>query len=819
MGDVRYAVRMLARRPGFTLVTAGLLAMGIGASSLMFSAFESVWLRPLPVRHPEELVRMVQRIPQLGTRSDFPYAYYRALVEHSTTLAGVFGEAELLVAMNAPAPAEQIRVHLSTPEFFQELGAQALYGRSLTPADGEEAEGAVPAVLSYGFWQRRFHGDRGAVGRPIVLHGHRSIIVGVMPREFNGISVESAPDVRVPMRALPLLVGESVSKRLDGAQIDLAGRLRPGVTRERALAECIAIWRPTIESLYAHEPDPSFAETELSRGMELDPLERGVSVLRDKFGAALQLLTISVGLLLLIVCANVAGLLLAGAAARRGEIALRLAVGATRLRLVRQMLTESLLLTALGATGGWSLAWIAAPFLIRALPPIRDLSTVRQSLSLNLAPDGRVILVSLAAALLTALLFGMAPALSASRTSLDSVLRGVRSIRGWSGRRALVVFQVALCTMLLAGAGLLVRTFQQLHNLDPGFDRDHIVTFTADPGLAGYTGAQAKSFWKALSVRVRDLPGVVSVGMASRPLMRGSGFKSTVAPVGQKASRADYLNTSSNSVSPEYCGTMGLRVLEGRGFAARDVDATKPAPVVVNQSFARRFFPQGGAIGRRFGHAMEAPALPTYEVVGVVSDAKYRSLREPVPPTYYSASEANFSVLCVRTRTAPDSVIQPVRKVLAALDSALPFTEIHTLADEVDASAAPERLTAALAAIFGFFATLLAAVGIYGLLAFAVEQRRREIGIRIALGARASNIGAMLGLQAGAMVAGGVILGLGGALLAGPWVHALLYGVAPADSLSLALAALLVTLVAAVATAIPAARATRVQPASVLRQE
>ena len=821
MTDLRYAARMLRKSPGFTVVTAGLLAIGIGASSLMFSAFESVWLRPLPVSHPEELVRMVQKVPQLGTRSYFPYVYYRALAERSTTLARVFGEAELLVAMNEPAPAEQIRVHLATPEFFEALGAHALYGRPLTPDDAKDDRGGAPAVLSYGFWQRRFNGDRAAVGRTVVLFGHRFTIVGVMPREFNGISVDSTPDVRVPLRALPLLVRDYVSKRLDGTELDLAGRLKPGVTRQRALAESIAIWRPTIEEWYAHQPDygPGYAQTELSRGMELDPLERGVSVLRDKFGGALRLLTISVGLLLLMVCANVAGLLLAGAAARRGEIVVRLALGATRLRLVRQMLTESLLLTAIGSAGGWLLAWISAPLLVRALPPIRDLATARMALSLDLTPDGRVILVSLAAAILTAGLFGLVPALSASRTSLDSVLRGVRASRGWGGRKALVVFQVALCTLLLAGAGLLVRTFRQLHNLDPGFDPAHVVTFTADPSLSAYTDAQAKSFWRALTARVRDLPGVVSVATASRPVMRGSGIKSTVAPAGQKATRADFLNTSLNWVSPEYFDTMGMRVLEGRAFAATDFGVTKPTPVVVNEAFVRRFFPEGNAVGRRFGNGLDVAAPATYEIAGVVSDAKYRSLREPMTPTFYTASETNLSVLSVRTRTAPEALIQPVRRALAALDPALPFTEIHTLAEEVDASAAPERLTAALASIFGFFATLLAAVGIYGLLAFAVEQRRREIGIRMALGARPSDIGEMLGLQAGAMVAAGVILGLGGALLAGRWVRALLYGVAPSDPVSLALAALLVALVSAAATAVPAARATRVQPASALRQE
>jgi predicted permease len=301
--------------------------------------------------------------------------------------------------------------------------------------------------------------------------------------------------------------------------------------------------------------------------------------------------------------------------------------------------------------------------------------------------------------------------------------------------------------------------------------------------------------------------------------MRGSGFKTTVVPAGRTASRADFLNTSTNSISPEYFDTMGMRIHEGRGFTPEDPSDAKPTRVVVNQAFARRFFPSVNPVGQRFGIGINVAAAPTHEIVGVVSDAKYRSLREPMTPTFYTRGESGFTVLLVRTRTAPESVIQPVRRVLAALDPTLLFTEIHTLAEEVDASAAPERLTATLAAIFGSFAALLAAAGLYGLLALAVEQRRREIGIRMALGARPSDVGGMLARQAGALVAAGLVTGLGAALLAGRWARPLLYGVGPWDPLSLALAAVLVSVASAAATAIPAARATRVQPATALREQ
>ena len=412
------------------------------------------------------------------------------------------------------------------------------------------------------------------------------------------------------------------------------------------------------------------------------------------------------------------------------------------------------------------------------------------------------------------LLFGLAPALAASRVSLDSVLRGARSSRGGHSRAALVGFQVALCTLLLAGAGLLVRSFQQLHGMDAGFDRDHVVTFTASPGLSGYSLEQCDKLRRALLDRVRALPGVASAASASRAVMRGSGVKTTVLPEGQTITEADSLNTSLNTVSPEYFDTMGMRILAGRGFQDSD-RGVKPARVLVNQTFAQQFFPGIDPVGRLLGNSIQTK----FEIIGVVNDAKYRSLREPMTPTYYNLGSDDFFVLCVRTRMRPETIIQPVRRELAALDPALPFLEIHTLAEEVDASAASERLTATLASLFGLLAAMLAALGIYGLLSYAVAQRRREIGIRMALGARPGDIARMIGRQALAMVLVGVAAGLAAAWEAAPAIRSLLYGVTPSDGMSLGTAAAFVLLVSALATAIPAGRAARVEPASALRDE
>ena len=815
MGDLRYAVRMLAKSPGFTLAVAGLLALGIGANAAIFSALNALLLRPLPVRQPQQLIRLVQTVPRLGTISSFDHAVYETLKQRAGTLSAVFGDAEWPVAMDDPQPAEQVRVHVVTPEFFDVLGVAALYGRTLTADDAKQDNGTPPAVLSYGFWQRRFAGAVQAVGRTITLRGHKFLVVGVMPRTFNGITADTAPDLRIPLRAFPLLRFEGAF-RGNGIALEIAARLKPGVSLAQARDECYRIWRAATEDALHRVPNitPDRVQSELARGLQVESLERGVSILRDRVGLALQLLAGSAGLLLLLMCSNVAGLLLTRSAARREEIAVRLALGATRARLVRQMLAESALLAGLGAAGGWLVAVASMPVLVRALPPMRDRATTQLALSLDVAPDTRVLLFAIGVSIATVLLFGLAPALAASRVSLDSVLRGARSSRGGHSRAALVGFQVALCTLLLAGAGLLVRSFQQLHGMDAGFDRDHVVTFTASPGLSGYSLEQCDKLRRALLDRVRALPGVAAAASASRAVMRGSGVKTTVLPEGQTITEADSLNTSLNTVSPEYFDTMGMRILAGRGFQDSD-RGVKPARVLVNQTFAQQFFPGIDPVGRLLGNSIQTK----FEIIGVVNDAKYRSLREPMTPTYYNLGSDDFFVLCVRTRMRPETIIQPVRRELAALDPALPFLEIHTLAEEVDASAASERLTATLASLFGLLAAMLAAVGIYGLLSYAVAQRRREIGIRMALGARPGDIARMIGRQALAMVLVGVAAGLAAAWEAAPAIRSLLYGVTPSDGMSLGTAAAFVLLVSALATAIPAGRAARVEPASALRDE
>ncbi len=810
MSDIRFAFRLLAKRPVFSLAIAGLLAIGIGCNALIFSVVDAVLLRPLPVRDPAALVRMVSRLPMIGTVSEFSPRLYEALRDHSTTLSAVFGEATWDVALNQPGPSEQVRVNLPTPEYFQALGVSARYGRTLTPEDAKPNTGPAPAVLSYGFWRRRFHSDSRVVGTTIRLRDTTFVIVGITPQNFNGISVDTEPDIRVPLRAFKQLSG------FEGPALDLAGRLKPGVALPQAQAECIAFWRNS----FTNSPPSAF---ELRAEIALDPLERGTSVLRDRYSLTLKLLFASVGLLLLLVCANVAGLLLARGMSRRHEMAVRLAIGASRGRLIRQMLTESALITIVAAVGGVLIAWLLEKPLIGLLPPLRSLGTTRLSLSLDLGIDHRVLLFSIAISGLTALLFGLSPAVTISKTSFETILRSNRSSHSWPGRRLLVVCQIALCTMLLTGAALLVRTFEQLRSTGAGFDRDRVVTFTADPSLIGYSPQNELTLLKRLLKTVGELPGVESVGAASRGLMRGRGLGATIAPTGHTAGQSEFLNTSINLVTPDYVKTLGERIVDGRNLREMDASGGKPANVLVNEAFARRFFARDNPVGKRFGNVSgRTAANADFEIIGVVSDAKYRSLREPVPPTYFrllNDSNMGMFVLYVRTQSAPESLIMPVRRVLAGVDSRLPIVEIHTLKEEVETSTEGERLTAALAVFFGGIAVIVTSVGIYGLLAYAVTSRRREIGIRMAVGASPFDVAFLFGRRALWMATGGVILGLGAALLVSPLERSLLYNVNPADPWSFSAAGFLVCGIAMAATAFPVLHAMRIEPASALREE
>jgi predicted permease len=819
MANLRLALRSLAKSPGFTLVTSGLLAVGIGASTLIFTVFDAVLVRPLPVHHPESLVRVVQKHPKLPTSGSVPSSYYETLRKYSTSLSSVFGEAQLQISMTDPPPSEALEVYLPTPEYFEQLGVHALYGRTLSSNDAKEGGNTPPAVLSYNFWKRRFAGDRSVIGQTLALQGHKFIIVGVLPRGFNGFSADVEPDVRVPLRTLPLLWTSPTHLSMNYVPFELAGRLKPSITKAHAESECLALWRAAVRTYY---PDhPSQAEFESELGVALDSLEHGYSILGDRYEAALRLLIDCVSLLLLLICTNLAGLMLARSATRTEDIAIRLALGATRVRLVWQMLTECLLLSILGQTGGLLISKVLAQRLPGLLPPLRDLGTQALSVSLDLGLNNRVFLFSLVAAALTVALFGLAPAVVASRTSLDSILRGLQATQLWGGRKVLLSLQIGICTVLLVIAGLLVRTLRDLYQANTGFDRDHVVTFTIDPWVAGWTREETKPRIHSLLERVRQLPFVAGAGLSYRGVMRAYGLGTTVAPAGQRIESTDFLNTSFNVVSPGYFNAMGMHMLEGRDFSVENSPQEKPIKVVVNEALAQKLFAHEDAIGRTFGtNDAGQVAGSTYVIVGVVSNSKYRSMREPMKPIFYKSADdfPGGFVLNVRTLGRPESIIGPVRQALAAIDPATPLLEVGTLSEEINHSTAGEKLMAYLATFFGALAAFLAAVGMYGLLANLLAQRVREVGIRMACGARRSDIGALLGKQVLAMTGIGILFGICAAVAIGPWLRSLLYGVEPRNFPVFVEVAVFVLVVVLVGSAVPLTRFMKIEPGNALRQ-
>lgn len=817
--DVRYTARLARKSPGFSLCVVVLLALGIGLNSTIFTLLDALLLRPLPVKKPTELVRLVQVSPNLGPRSYFTYNAYRALDRYASSFASLFGYEDLNVAVRDASGAHLVRCQLVTGSFFTALGVNPLYGRVLTPGDELQASGSQPVVLSYAYWMRRFGGDPSVVNRQLTLQDRPFVIVGVMPESFNGVQLETSPEMRAPLIAGNRLLHDPEVDSYTKLGYTLVARLRPGANRESARAEAEAIVNAAIEEQF-HNAGGYWREGQF----ELQPIPNGVSLLRPKFSSALVLLMGGGALLLLIVCANIGGLLLARTAARRGEIAVRLAVGATAARLARQWLTETLLFTTLGSLAGLCVAFIAAPLVAQVLPPLRDPDATALTLSLNLKPDARVIAFSFSLCLISALLAGLPAALQTMRADLHSMLKAGRATPRQAVRWLLVSFQVALCTLLLAAAGLLISTFRQLRALDPGFDRDHVVTFSLDPGRLNYTSQQAVSVQSRLLATVRELPGVQSVGFASRGLMRGTGVKTTVAPVGKRVTHSEFMNTSVNGVSPEYFETMGMRFLYGRNFRA-DEPKTEPEPVVVNSAFVRHFFLTSDAIGEKFGLGfVEQSANARYQIVGVVSDAKYRSLREAIPPTLYQlwSGEARGIepfILHVRTRNRPETIIRPVENALGAIDPRLPFFEIHTLAEEVDASLWAERVLAWLSTAFAIVAAMLSAIGVYATLAYAIAQGKREIGIRMALGARPVDVARLLAARPMLVASMGVAAGTVAFHAVSPLFRNVLFGVSATDPLAVIGGAAMVLAIALITTLIAVNGAIHVSPTSVLREE
>jgi predicted permease len=842
--DFAFGLRQLRRHRTTSALAILLLGIGIGANTLVFSLVNELLLKPLPVRDPENLFLLQRNLP-LQVRPDtfYPYLLYSEVVKKSPLLSAAMAEQGWYEAATFPMRSGNsvrlVRTQLVSPNYFEGLGVNAYAGRLLSQTDadptGTGSEG-TPAVLSYQFWQSEFGGNRAAIGRTIRLKETPFLVVGVLPREFHSSDIDRAPDVRLPISAALPLYGKPVDSLFRGTQsFQILLRLAPGVSPARA-AEAL---RPDFQRTEEWMQRQAAAQRKDGLGPPLDevlreihearfsllPIGHGASQLRDQFARALRLLLGGVGLLLVGVCANVAGLLLAKSNQRRKEMGIRLAVGASRRQLIGQLLTEHLLLALPAAALGAAMAYALAPALLGLLPTPRDLGQVSSPLILSISPDLRVLAFAAAVTVCCVLFFGLLPAWHATRVSLATELKAGRG-QSHSTRAALapVVVQVAFGVVLLSAAALMLRTFWNLEHLDAGFDRDHVIEFTSQPDAAGYTIQQTGAFYRTLKEKVAALPGVVSVAYADRGVMRGVGMKMTVAPEGVTLPSNTFLNTSFNRVSPGYFGAMGIALLAGRDLTTRDGDVDlKPLPIVVNRAFAAAFFPGQDPVGKLLVQGRDGKHAPTYTIVGVVATAKYRSLREPDPPTFYSAMPDTQvdagALLYVRTHGAPGGISGEVRQTLAALDPAVPLVETLTLNEEVETSLWQERLVAILSAFFGGAAALLAAIGLYGSLAYSVEQRRREIGIRVAVGARFGHIAQAVCSPIALAVSLGVAAGVTASAMLLRLTGHLLYGVRPLDPLSMILAVGLVYLCACAAAAGPARRAARIDPASALREE
>jgi predicted permease len=810
--DVRYALRILGRSPGFTAAAVLSLALGIGINTAVFSLINAVLLRTLPVKNPERLV-------VFNHRNDISYPMYEDLREGNTVLSGLLCRFTIPASMSTAGQTDRISAELVSGNYFQVLGVEPLIGRTITPDDARMPGAQPVVVLSNGFWRRRFGSDPGIVGKTIRLDGHPMTVVGITPAGFQGTEVGVSPDVRVPITMVRAMIPEEVEINSRGWQwLDLVGRLKDGVSRAQAESALNAIYMHARErelgSVFKGIP-PSAKAQVLAERLRLEAGSRGVSELRETFSFQLWVLMAAVGVVLMIACMNVASLLLARAMARQREIAVRLALGASRVRVVRQLITESviLVLIATGASvviAGWG-SHMLAGFLPEGRLPV----------ALNLDPDFRVLGFAVIVSLVAGILFGLAPALQLTRSAVAPALKAQASLSGLRGslafRKILTVAQVALSLLLLEGAGLFMRTLGNLKAIDIGYDRENVLLLELVPWLNGYSDDQSTRFFEEVIERVNQLPGVRAASMGSMGLL-GSGLRIEGVHVeGSSTSQGEETGGWINSISPKYFETLRMPLLLGRSFTVGDTK-TAPKVAIVNQAFARRYFGSSNAVGRHFGIG----DVNNIEIVGIVRDGKYKDVREKTSNLVYLPFEQNLDqpmTLCVRTVGDPGKVTAAIRREVRAVDANVPIYNVRTLETQLDESLSQERLVATLSSWFGAFALLLAAIGLYGVLAYNVTRRTNEIGLRMALGAQRGGVIWMVLREALLLVGMGVAVGVPLALVLARSVSSLLYGLKPTDALTISAAAIILLAVGAVASYLPARRASCVDPMEALRYE
>jgi len=864
--DLRYGLRQLRRNPGFTIVAILTLALGIGANTAIFTLVSAVMFRPLPVRDPSQLVMLrwtARQAPKVSDASSFgdcregfgqrsgctfPYPLFesinsqKGLFSGLTAFAGPTG-----LVLSGQGAARMTRGEAVSGDYFSTLGIKAAVGRMLGPADDSPAASPA-AVLSYAFWQSVFGGDRAVLGRTVRLNTMPFTIVGVAEPGFTSLTPGKMQDLFLSLSMLRRLnVGWAHDFESPGNWwLVIVARLRHGITPAKAQAATSLMFRD--ETLHGGKPlwkpsdDPALV---------LVPAQQGLNGVRSGLSMPLYVLMATVGFILLIACANIAGLLLARAAARQKEMAVRVALGAGRRRIVRQLLTESVLLSLAG--GG--LGALFAVWGVQGVTPLLLNNPGESPLSFAVEPDWRVLIFTIGISVLTGIIFGLAPAFRGTRTDLTLALKETAptfpggKIHG--GRRfhpgeSLVVLQVALSMVVLIGAGLLVRTLKNLHSVDPGFDTRNVLLFGIDPGLEKYTDSQAQNLYRDLRDRLASLPGVMSVSYSSDGLLTGALSSSSVRIEGKPFNSK--FEVYMLRTGPDFFNTMRIPLLAGRQFTPGDFRLAAEAtaaerraresanpqtaspgprvPVLVNRIFTLRFFARQNPLGKRLDHAdrgegsaAEVAKSSGWQIVGVVGDAKYDSIREEVQPTMYFPMAGGGAEFELRTASDPHALIPAVRDAANRVDSNLPLVGVQTQSEIIEVRNTQERVITQVSSFFGILALVLACVGLYGLLSYEVSRRTREIGIRMALGAARHDATRLIISQGVALTLVGVAIGVAGALALTRFLSSLLYGVKPTDPLTFVAVSLVLIVVALAACYIPARRAAKVDPMVALRYE
>ncbi len=846
--DLRFALRILAKNPGFTGIAILTLALGIGANTAIFSVLDSVLLRSLPVSHPEQLVVLTDPDEhgssfgsERGDRSLLAYSEFEYFRDHNEVFSGIFAadsqlpEREVTIpdsSFKTGAQKESTRIRLVSGDYFATLGVTPAAGTFFT-RDVDRARGGSPiAVLSYAFWRRRFGLDPLALGKTIQIRQTSLQIVGVTPPGFFGETVGAFPDLWIPMMMQDSIYpGRDLltpSKDLTNMHtwLQVMARLKPGITPEQAKASINVVFKGLLGSKVGASISAEERRHALDQRINLRRAARGSSVLREHFAEPLKILMAMVGFVLLIACANVANLLLARGAARQREFALRIAIGAGRARLIRQLLTEGLLIAVTGAAAGLLLAQWTDALLLRM---VSGASSGPPSIHLDLQPDARVLGFTLGVALLTTIFFALIPSLYSTRLDLTPVLKSTptgtsseSSHRRFPAGRILVVTQVVVSVILLVSAALFVRSLSKLGKVNLGYNREDLLIFRVDAGPGGYKGGAIPRFQLDLLRRISAIPGLRGATVSKNGLFSGSESADPIAVEGYTPKPDEEMDSRMDHVGPGYFSTLGIPILMGREIEAQDVPGGIRA-AVINATFAHRFFPNTNPIGKHVRDTYSGNPAEMV-VVGVAADAKYNDLREKGLPRIYAPLanpmwENPAAFYEIRTYADPQAVTAALRQVVQEADLTLPPIKVHTMSELVDDSLQTDRFIEQLAGAFSLLALLLAAIGLYGLMAYTVSRRTRDIGIRLALGAEPGNVLWRVLRETLTLVLIGITIGVPCALGGTYLMRSMLFGLGFADPVAILLAAALLTIVAAFAGFLPAWRASHVDPMVALRYE